>query len=414
MASLLRGSDCVDVYRELRDDNQLVCAVARGSEVMGWVVVDSTVCGISRGGLRMSTNVSEAEVRGLARTMTLKCGFLRQPQGGAKAGVRFNPEAPLAERRQHLEAFGRAIAPLLINRIFIPGPDMGTNDTDIRAMLDAVGVKLKWRELRDTQSGQYTAVTVFISAKRAIQHLGLTLPRCTVAIEGFGKVGSALASLLDEANAKVVAISTERGAITNPHGLNVKQLNQLADRHGSRVVDYYPDAGRISCAQLFELPVDLLCPCATHHSLHADNAPRVLARLICPGANNPVTAEAEKILFERGLVYLPDFVANCGGILGSTMAFASMKREKIVSTMDLYFGDRVVWLLKEARLRQVSPREIAEPFARQRFEEIQRTAAHPSLRGKLVAAGVELYTRGWVPGALVAALAEPYFAKRLA
>ncbi|MCA9453575.1 MAG: hypothetical protein KC584_13255, partial [Nitrospira sp.] len=67
MASLLRGSDCVDVYRELRDDNQLVCAVARGSEVMGWVVVDSTVCGISRGGLRMSTNVSEAEVRGLAR-----------------------------------------------------------------------------------------------------------------------------------------------------------------------------------------------------------------------------------------------------------------------------------------------------------------------------------------------------------
>ena len=414
MASLLRGSDCVNVHRELRDDNQLVCTVARGSEVMGWVVVDSTVCGISRGGLRMSTNVSKAEVRGLARTMTLKCGFLRQPQGGAKAGVRFNPEAPLAERRQHLEAFGRAIAPLLINRIFIPGPDMGTNDTDIRAMLDAVGVKLKWRELRDTQSGQYTAVTVFISAKRAIQHLGLTLPRCTVAIEGFGKVGSVLATLLDEANAKVVAISTERGAITNPHGLNVKQLNQLADRHGSRVVDYYPDAGRISCAQLFELPVDLLCPCATHHSLHADNAPRVLARLICPGANNPVTAEAEKILFERGLMYLPDFVANCGGILGSTMAFASMKREKIVSTMDLYFGDRVVWLLKEARLRQVSPREIAEPFARQRFEEIQRTAAHPSLRGKLVAAGVELYTRGWVPGALVAALAQPYFAKRLA
>lgn len=361
----------------------------------------------------MSTNVSEAEVRGLARTMTLKCGFLRQPQGGAKAGVRFNPEAPLAERRQHLESFGRAIAPLLINRIFIPGPDMGTNDTDIRAMLNAVGVKLKWRELRDTQSGQYTAATVFISAKRAIQHLGLTLSRCTVAIEGFGKVGRALASLLDEANAKVVAISTERGAITNPHGLNVKQLNQLADRHGSRVVDFYADAERIRCAELFELPVDLLCPCATHLSLHADNAPRVLARLICPGANNPVTAEAEKILFERGLVYLPDFVTNCGGILGSTMAFASMKREKIVSAMERHLGDRVAWLLKEATLRQVPPREIAEPFARQRFEEIQRTASHPSLRNKLVAAVVELHARGWVPGALVAALAQPYFAKRL-
>jgi glutamate dehydrogenase (NAD(P)+) len=351
MASLLKGSDCVDVHRELRDDNQLVCTVARSSEVMGYVVVDSTVCGISRGGLRMSTDVSEAEVRGLALTMTLKCGFLRQPQGGGKAGVRLNPEAPLAERRQHLEAFGRAIAPLLINRIFILGSDMGTNDTDIRAMLDAVGVKLRWRELRDTQSGQYTAATMFITAKRAIQHLGLTLSRCSVAIEGFGKVGSALASLLDEAKDKVVAISTERGAITNPHGLNVRQLNRLADRHGSRAVDYYADAERIPCAELFELPVDLLCPCATHHSLHADNAPRVHACLICSEANNPVTAEAEKILFERGLVYLPDFVASFGGILGSTMAFASMKGEQIVSAMKRYLGDRVAWLLKEAMLR---------------------------------------------------------------
>jgi glutamate dehydrogenase (NAD(P)+) len=404
----------VDVHRELRDDNQLVCTVARSSEVMGYVIVDSTVCGISRGGLRMSTNVTEAEVRGLALTMTLKCGFLRQPQGGAKAGVRFNPEAPLAERRQRLDAFGRAIAPLLINRIFILGSDMGTDDTDIRAMLNAVGVRLKWRELRDTQSGQYTAATVFISAKRAIQHLGLTLSRCTVAIEGFGKVGSALASLLDEANAKVVVISTERGAIANPQGLNVKQLNQLADRYGSRVVDFYTDADRIRGAELFELPVDLLCPCATHHSLHADNAPRVLARLICPGVNNPVTAEAEEILFERGLVYLPDFVTNCGGILGSRMAFASMKKEQIVSVMERHLGDRVAWLLKEATLRQVPPREIAEPFSQQRFEEIQRTAAHPRLHNKLVAAGVELYARGCVPGFLVAALAHPYFARRLA
>ncbi|HNP62236.1 MAG TPA: Glu/Leu/Phe/Val dehydrogenase dimerization domain-containing protein [Nitrospirales bacterium] len=109
MASLLKGSDCVDAHREMRDDNQLVCTVARSSEVMGYVVVDSTVCGISREGLRMSPNVTEAEVRGLALTMTLKGGFLRQLQGGAKAGVRFNPEAQLAECRQHLEAFGRLL-----------------------------------------------------------------------------------------------------------------------------------------------------------------------------------------------------------------------------------------------------------------------------------------------------------------
>ncbi|MDT3776279.1 hypothetical protein PJI16_01735 [Nitrospira sp. MA-1] len=148
----------------------------------------------------------------------------------------------------------------------------------------------------------------------------MTLSRCMVAIEGFSKVGSALVTLLDEANAKVVAISTERGAITNPHGLNVRQLNQLAAQYGSHLMDFYTDAEGICCADLFELTFDLLCPCATHPSLHADDASRVPARLICPGANEPVTAEAEKILFELGLMDLPGFVTNCGGMPGSTMA----------------------------------------------------------------------------------------------
>lgn len=105
------------VLSEKTEETQLVCTVAQGSELMGYVVIDSTIGGSSRGGLRMHPDVSEAEIRALAHTMTLKCGLLGQPQGGAKAGVRFDPDAPLVERRQRLAAFGQAIAPLLLNRI---------------------------------------------------------------------------------------------------------------------------------------------------------------------------------------------------------------------------------------------------------------------------------------------------------
>ncbi len=111
---------------EKTEASQSVYTVARGSAVMGYMVIDSTIGGSSRGGLRMHLDVSELEIRGLAHSMTLKCGFLGQPQGGGKAGLRFDPEAPLTERRRRLAAFGQAIAPMLLNRTYIPGPDMGT------------------------------------------------------------------------------------------------------------------------------------------------------------------------------------------------------------------------------------------------------------------------------------------------
>ena len=140
---------------------------------------------------------------------------------------------------------------------------MGTDTTDIRYMLKAVGMRLKRREFRSNRSGYYTAVTVFTGAKHATLHLGLRLSGCTVAIEGFGKVGSALGNLFAQADTRVLAISTSRGAIFNPKGLDMRRLNQLAAEVGSRVVDLYTDAERIDHSALLELPVDItlsLCP----------------------------------------------------------------------------------------------------------------------------------------------------------
>lgn len=133
---------------------QLACTVIRDGSPVGFLAVDSTVAGRACGGLRLAPGVDEAEVRVLARSMTLTYGFLGLPQGGAKAGVRGDPEAPEEERRALLRAFGRAIAPLLRARLYTPGPDMGTTNEDIRQMLAAAGARPRRRELRGDALGR--------------------------------------------------------------------------------------------------------------------------------------------------------------------------------------------------------------------------------------------------------------------
>lgn len=394
--------------------NQLVCTVRRGERIEGYVVIDSTVGGQACGGLRMLPDIDEAEMRDLAQAMTLKYGLLGMPRGGAKAGIRADPQAPPAERKRRLTWFGQAIAPLLQQRLYVPGPDMGTDSEDIRILLEAAGLRVGRREQRSVRSGHYTALTVFTSIDRAAEYLNLPLAGSRAAIEGFGKVGSALAQMLDRADVKVVAISTTQGAIYNPNGFNVPQLTQLASSVGDDVVTQTPDAERIPLPQLLELPVDFLCPCARHDTIRLDNAPRVAARAICPGANNPLTPAAEESLLERGVLCLPDFVTNCGGVLGGTMEFASLSVEQIAALIENQIGPRIDGFLTDAERRGTSPRAVATEFALDRFQVIAQAAARPTPLNWLFNVGLDLYRRGWIPAPLVASLSLSYFERCLA
>lgn len=392
----------------------LCCAVRRGSEVLGYVAIDSTIGGRSCGGLRMLPDVDEAEMAGLARAMTLKYGFLGLPQGGAKAGVRGDPEAAPEIRRQRLRDFGEAISPLLRSRRYTPHPDMGTDNGDIVHMLEAAGVRVKRRELRCTDSAYYTAVTVWAAARQTARWCGMDLSACRIAIGGYGKVGRALAGLFASAGVRVVAVSTSRGAIYAPQGLDVARLEQLAAATGSEVVNACADGEQMRRETLWELPVDILCPCARHDSIHAGNARAVAARIICAGANNPVTPEARRCLSERGVVCVPDFVSNCGGVLGGTMEFAAVRRERIARFLDQQIGMRVEWLLAEAARRRLLPHDLAVEEAMRRFDRVRQRAERPRLRGRLFEAGLEAHRRGWLPRGLVGSLAMPYFERVLA
>jgi glutamate dehydrogenase/leucine dehydrogenase len=393
--------------------SQLVCTVSFGQEIGGYVVIDSTVAGRSCGGLRMLPDVDEAEMRGLARAMTLKYGFLGLPQGGAKAGVRGDPEAPEAERRQTLARFAQAIAPLLQSGLYVPGTDMGTNNSDIVHVLRTARVPIRRRWLRGTQSGYYTSLTVMAGVRQAARLLDIRLAGASAAIEGFGSVGSALGALLDAAGVRVVAVSTASGAIYHPEGLDVAALRRLAQRDGAGFVCSYAGAQQVDRGAFLELPVDLLCPCARHHSVRADNAPRIQARAVCPGANNPLTREAEDILAARNVLCLPDFVTNCGGVLGGTMEFASISRPRIEGFIREEIDPRIASLLEAAGRQGVLPRQVAETAALGRFEDVQRRATQPSPIGRLFQMTLELYRHGWIPGRLVAPLAISYFRRCL-
>jgi len=391
----------------------LYTALADGC-VMGYVAIDSSFHGRSCGGLRMAPRLDGGEMQALARAMTLKYGLLGLPQGGAKAGVLGDGDWPLQQRRNRLVEFGELIAPLLRNRQFTPCTDVGTSADDIRYMLRAVGLPVGRNELRRNSSGFYTAVSVAASATAAARYLGLDLAGRTAAIEGFGSVGCSLAGLLAEMGLRVVAVSTSRGAIHNPQGLDVGRLADLSRREGSGVVETYAPAERIAQSALLELPVDLLCPCALGGSIHQGNVARLAARIVAPGANNPMSEAAEAALLDRGVVCVPDFVANCGGVLGGTMEFAGVAGQRIVETIRRYMTAAVETLLARASREAVAPRRLAEQVAQRRREVLAAAGRQRGLDGMAAGFAAALHRRGLLPRRLVGAVAPIYFEQTLA
>ncbi len=396
-----------------REGDCTLHTASRDGEVLGYVAIHTTVAGRACGGLRMMPDVSESEICGLARAMTLKYGILGLPQGGAKAGVLGDPDAAQDARRRRLVEFGRVIAPLLRGRLFAPCADMGTDALDMRHMLGAVGVRVGLREQRNNSSGLYTAMSVLAGTVQSASHVGLRLEQCTAAIEGFGKVGAPLGRLLGERGVKIVAVSTSRGALYNPEGLEVSRLIELSGRVGSHVVESYPHADRIDRRALLELPVDILCPCARHDSIAADNAARIRARIICPGANNPVTPEAHETLTARGVLCMPDFLTNCGGVLGGTMEFASIAPSKIAALIESSLGAAIAAILRKSAGSGRPPGPVARELALRRFEQVKRIGEHPGLAGRLLSLGLVLYRQGIVPSSITAPLAERYFRRLL-
>jgi glutamate dehydrogenase (NAD(P)+) len=385
---------------------------APDGRTVGAISIDSTIAGRARGGLRISARADVGEVRPLARAMTLKYGFLGLPQGGAKGAALGDPEASAESKRRTLSAFAAAAGPLLRSRLYLPDADVGTRNTDILGVLREAGLRPKRREWRSERSGEWTASTTFAALGQAASRVGVRIAGARVGIEGFGAVGAALAMLVDEAGGRVVAVSTSRGGVYDAEGLDVARLREAAAREGSGFVESAPGQ-RIGSSDLPCLPLDFLCPCAVGETIHEGNADDVRALAVAPGANLPWTPPAEGRLHDRGILCVPDFLSNCGGVLGGTMEFAGIAESGIREFVETEIGPRIGRVLDLASARGVPPRVVAEEIALARHAEVRREAEEGK-SSRIRAVGLELHRRGWLPPRVVGRAAGGWFRRALA
>lgn len=291
---------------------------------VGYRSQHSTVLGPAKGGVRYHQNVSMDEVKTLAFWMTCKCAVAGLPYGGGKGGIIVDPTT-LSEREK--EALTRGyidkIAPIIGEKLDIPAPDMNTNAQIMGWMMDEFS-KLKGQYEPGFITGKAisvggslgrTAATgrgVVVAALEALKLKGISPQNATVAVQGFGNVGSWTGKLFFKSGCKVVAVSDVYGAIYNPEGMDCYHLDKYVKENGS--VLGYPDSTPITNAELLALPVTVLAPCAIELQITAENADAVKAEIVVEGANGPTTPEADDILDAKGILVVPDILANGGGV----------------------------------------------------------------------------------------------------
>jgi glutamate dehydrogenase (NAD(P)+) len=293
----------------------------------GYRVTHNSARGPSKGGIRYHPDVTLDEVKALAMWMTWKCALMGIPFGGAKGGVIVDPKQL---SRGELERMTRRYTTEIINEIGpekdIPAPDVGTDGAVMAWIFDTFSMN-KGHSVLGVVTGkpltiggslgreEATARGALFCIRDAVAKRDGRLDGMTAAVQGFGNVGSFLAKFLHEEGAKVVAISDSRAALYNPKGIDIAAA--FAHKREHATLAGLKDADQMTNDELLLLDVDILAPCALEQVITARNASQVRASIICEGANGPVTPAADAILEDKGVLILPDVLANAGGVIVS-------------------------------------------------------------------------------------------------
>jgi glutamate dehydrogenase (NAD(P)+) len=294
----------------------------------GYRVQHNAARGPTKGGIRYHPDVDLDETSALAMWMTWKCAVVNIPYGGAKGSVKVNTkELSRRELEKLTRRYVTEINTMLGERSDIPAPDIGTNAQVMAWIMDTFSMQQghtvpgvvtgKPLELGGSEGRvEATGRGVITTAEEAARMLGMTLGGARVAVQGFGNVGSVAAKLAEAAGANVVGLSDAIGGIYNPSGLPVQELlNRYAGREGG--LSEYKDAQKITNEELLALDCDILIPAAIAAQITGENADRVKAKLVVEGANGPCTPEADQILSDKGVLVVPDILANAGGVVVS-------------------------------------------------------------------------------------------------
>ena len=309
----------------LMDDGKLRCFT-------GYRVQHNFMRGPCKGGIRFDLNVDIDEVRALAAWMTWKCAIVDIPFGGAKGGVICDPKAlSQGELERITRRYTATIMDILGPDRDVPAPDVGTNEQVMAWIMDTYSMHVRQSSTAVVTGKplalggskgrrEATGRGLMLAMREALKTVKGLPDRVRVAIQGAGNVGGIGALLMHREGHKVVALSDERGAIHDPKGLDMPAVSAWLDEQASqpkakrKFLDSYPGTQLVPKERLLEIDCDVLAPCAIENQIHSGNAGNIKARLIVEGANGPTTWDADKVLTERGIVIVPDILANAGGV----------------------------------------------------------------------------------------------------
>jgi glutamate dehydrogenase (NAD(P)+) len=291
----------------------------------GYRVIHSTILGPGKGGIRFDPHVTLDEVRALAAWMTWKCAVVDIPYGGAKGGIACNPRKMSAgEIERLMRAYTLSMIDIFGQDKDIPAPDMGTGPREMAWLMDEYS-RSKGMTTHGVVTGkplvlggslgrtEATGRGVMVSALAAMDKLKLNPYRATAAVQGFGNVGSHAANLLTEKGVKICGISDISGAYYNSNGIDIQKAIEYRDNNNG-TLEGFKEAEIIGGEELLTLPVDLLVPAAMEDVITKANASKIQAKLIVEGANGPTSAKADDIINEKGIMVVPDILANAGGV----------------------------------------------------------------------------------------------------
>ena len=290
----------------------------------GHRVLYNTSRGPAKGGIRFDMNVTLEEVKALAAWMTWKCAVVNIPFGGGKGGVVCDPlKMSVGELERLTRRYTTGIIKTLGPDSDVPAPDVNTNERVMAWVMDTYSMHIGHTTTavvtgKPVEMGgslgrrEATGRGCMLVTKEALQHLGMPINGCTVAVQGFGNVGSIAAQLLQREGCKIVAIGDREASLYNKNGIDIDDAIAYVRRH--KTLAGYGKGDVLQPQELLTLDVDVLLPAALENVITTKNAPNVRARIVCEGANGPTTAAADAILDEKGVFVIPDILANAGGV----------------------------------------------------------------------------------------------------
>ena len=331
------------------------------------LVVDNVAKGPSIGGVRMATDVTTEECVRLARAMTMKNAAAGLPHGGGKVVLKGDPKMPLPQKAALLRCLASA---LRTEEDYIFAPDMGTDEECMAWVRDEIGrVVALPREIGGIPLDEIGATGWGLAhaAEVAADFTNIELEGARVVVQGFGAVGRNVAKFLAAKGCILIAASDSRGCIYKQDGLDVESLIAIKSQ-GKSVADY-PHGIRGDCDSIIDYECDIWIPAARPDVIHDDNVDRLKTKLLLEGANIPATVTAEARLFEKGILYIPDFIANAGGVICAAMEYHGANESSAMSTIKEKVMRNTRQVLERVRDENIQPRQAAEELALERVRK---------------------------------------------